>query len=222
MKPEELASEADGLLRVVNGLGRGAAMVADSKAAEIEVTWFGQTLVEDSADAAVRFAKMAVRRRYGDCTGSEDLNELADTLESHDVEREWEGLTMLIRGINGDAHLARSATLTSSRIQVENVSHAGRRVSILVPALFVEFDHVTLTPDLARAAKAVLAELRRVGLRTVDRFPVTLRPVPDGFGEVATAVCDVLPSIRLAYETIAFAQPGLTHRSRQERSPWSP
>ena len=219
--PEELTREADDILRIVNNLGRGAAAVADPKTDEIEMAWFGQTLVEDSADATVRFARMAVRRRFPDSTLSFDLNGLADTLEAHDVEQEWDGLATMIRGVNGDARCDHPAMFSGSRVEAEDVTCAGHRLAVLVPVLVVEFDHAALTPALERVAKAALLELCRTGKRTVDRFPAPVGPVPVGFGEVASATHDVLSSIRSAYRAVDPTRPASPSRPRQERSPWA-
>ncbi len=220
MQPEELAREADDILRIVNDLGRAAAVVAGPKTDEIEMIWFGQALAEDSADAAARFGRMAVRRRFGVSTRSNDLNELADALEAHDVEREWEGLTEMMRGINGDTRRDHPTMCSGARVRAGDVTRAGRRLSILVPVLLVEFDHAALTPALTEVARSAFAELRRTGLRTVDRFPADAGQEPVGFGEVATAAREVLPSIRLAYDAVSSRRPAL--RSRTQRSPWAP
>ncbi len=50
---------------------------------------FGRTLVEDSADTAELFAKLAMERRLGHFPHGHGLERLADTLDASDTERRW-------------------------------------------------------------------------------------------------------------------------------------
>lgn len=85
-------------------------------------------------------------------------------------------------------------------IDFDDVGRAGERFAALVPALVAEFEDAAQTPALAEAANSALAELRDLCREATDIFPSVVETPPDGFGEMASAVREVLPAVRSAYE----------------------
>ncbi len=200
MEPEELEEGAESILGVVENLGVLGARAARSVTSEAAVARFGRTLAEASADAAELFAKMAMQRRLGHYPFSHDLNELASSLEERDTERRWRDVATLLRRLNG--YTRRDHKTMNGRVSIDfdDVGRAGERFAALVPALVTEFEDAAQTPALAETANSALAELHDLYREATDLFPSFVESPPDGFGEMASAVREVLSAVRSAYE----------------------
>ncbi len=168
-----------------------------------EMAGFGRALAEDSADAAEFFANLAMERRLVHFPYGHSLERLADTLEAGDTERRWGGMVTLLRALNGDTRRHHQAMCVRIPITAEDVERAGTRLSVLLPALVVEFREAAGEPELAEAANMALAELRDSCRKVIGRFPEELPPALSGPGGIAAAAREALPGIRAAYAAIA-------------------